>query len=188
MPIYTRRGDKGRTSLFKNQRVSKNSLRIEAIGTVDELNSGIGVAVSEISNIKYRILNIGNELIRIQNDLFNIGAHLANPTSTPNLKPKTYLQKRVKEFESFIDQMTEKMPPLKNFILPGGGKVGAFLHFVRTICRRAERRLVALNKLEKIDSDILVYVNRLSDLLFTMARFANFKEQKKEKIWLQRKE
>lgn len=179
MAIYTRKGDKGKTSLFKGQRVSKDNLRIEAIGTVDELNSAIGVVIAEISKIKNKISNIKKELIKIQNDLFNIGANLANPPS----KYMTYLEKRVKEFEEFIDWMTVQMPPLKNFILPGGGKAGAYLHLSRAVSRRAERRVVALNSKTKIDSNIIIYINRLSDLLFTMARFANFREKKKETIW-----
>lgn len=122
---------------------------------------------------------IRKELIKIQNDLLEIGSNLANPAS----KELKYLEKRVKEFEKFIDQMTEQMPPLKNFILPGGGKAGAFLHLTRAISRRAERKIVELNNKQKIDDNIIIYLNRLSDLLFTMARFANFKEKKKEVIW-----
>ena len=175
MAIYTRTGDKGKTSLFSGQRVSKSDLRVETYGTIDELNSAIGVVLS----IKYKVLSIKKELIKIQNDLLDIGSALANPKS----KPLNYLKKRVKEFEKFIDQMTEQMPPLKNFILPSGGQTGAFLHLARAISRRAERKIVALDNKEKIDNNIVIYVNRLSDLLFTMARFANFKEKKKEQIW-----
>ena len=180
MAIYTRTGDKGKTSLFNGQRVSKSDLRVETYGTVDELNSAIGVS---ISNFKFQISNFKKELIKIQNDLLNIGSALANPTTSEKREATSYLQKRVKEFERFIDQMTEKMPPLSNFILPGGGKAGSFLHLARAVSRRAERKVVALNHKEKIDNNIVIYLNRLSDLLFTMARFANFKEKKKEVIW-----
>ena len=93
------------------------------------------------------------------------------------------LKKRVKEFEDFIDEMTAQMPKLSNFILPGGGKAGVMLHLARAVCRRAERKIVELNNKEKIDNNVIIYFNRLSDLLFTMARFANFKEKKKEIIW-----
>lgn len=175
MPIYTRTGDKGKTSLFNKKRVPKFHIRVEAYGTVDELNSAIGVVLS----MKYLASSIRKELIRIQNDLFEIGSNLANPAS----KQLKYLEKRVKEFEDFIDEMTQHLPKLSNFILPGGGKAGALLQFARTISRRAERRIVALSTKEKIDKGIIVYMNRLSDLLFTMARFANFKEGKKETIW-----
>jgi len=175
MPIYTRTGDKGKTSLFSGVRVSKADLRVEAYGTVDELSSIIGVALS----IKYQVLSIKNELIKIQNDLLDIGSALANPKS----KPLNSLQKRVKEFENLIDQMTKSLPPLKNFILPGGGQTGAMLNLSRAVCRRTERRIVALNTKEKVDRNIIIYFNRLSDLLFVMARFVNFKEKKKEAVW-----
>ncbi len=175
MPIYTRTGDKGQTSLFNKQRVPKFHIRVEAYGTVDELNSALGV----VSSIKYQASSIKKELIRIQNDLLDIGSALANP----NTEPLTSLKKRVKEFENFIDKMTGQMRPLKNFILPGGGKSGALLQFARTVSRRAERRVVELADKESIDSNLVIYMNRLSDLLFTMARFANFKEKKKEIIW-----
>ena len=163
---------------MSGQRVLKSDLRVEAYGTIDELNSIIGVVL----NSKYQVLSIKKELIRIQNDLLDIGSALANPNLTLNSQLST-LNSRVKEFERFIDQMTAKMPALKNFILPGGGETGAFLHLARAISRRAERRVVELNNKEKIDNSIIIYVNRLSDLLFTMARFSNFKEKKKEIIW-----
>lgn len=178
MAIYTRTGDKGKTSLMSGQRVLKSDLRVETYGTIDELNSAIGVAIAQL-RIKDKGLRIKKELIKIQNDLLDIGSALANPAS----KELKYLQKRVKEFEKFIDEMTEKMPPLKNFILPGGGKAGAFLHLARAISRRAERKTVALNNEQKINNNIIIYLNRLSDLLFTMARFASFEEKKKEIIW-----
>lgn len=173
--IYTRTGDKGKTFLFNKQRVSKADIRVEAYGTIDELSSAIGVVLS----IKYLGLSIKTELIRIQKDLLSIGSALANPQGDALRS----LEKRVKEFEDFIDQMTRKMPPLANFILPGGGKAGSMLHLARAVSRRAERKIVELNDKEKLDENIIIYINRLSDLLFTMARFANFKEKKKEIIW-----
>lgn len=177
MPIYTRTGDKGKTSIFNGRRVCKSDLRVETYGTIDELNSVIGVALAEISNKRQEIKR---ELIEIQNDLLNIGSTLANPKIASQ---GLALQKRVKEFEDFIDEMTEQMPKLNNFILPGGGKTSATLHLSRAICRRAERKIVELNDKEKLDENIIIYINRLSDLLFTMARFANFKAKKKETIW-----
>ncbi len=180
MPIYTRKGDKGKTSLYGGTRVSKNNLRVEAYGTVDELNSAIGVAIAEIRNSKFEIRN---ELIKIQNDLLDIGSTLANPEA----KSLGYLEKRVDEFEDAIDEMTNEMPVLRNFILSGGGKTGSLLHFARTVSRRAERRIVELSEAEKkIDTYIIMYMNRLSDLLFTMARFVNFKEKRKEVVWIKR--
>ena len=173
-PIYTRTGDKGQTGLFSGIRISKASLRIEAIGTVDELNSVIGFA---ISNIKNQRSNITKELVEIQRDLFTIGAALANPSQ------KIDLSKRIREFENLIDKMTKKLPPLFNFILPGGGKAGSSLHLARTVSRRAERRIVSLSNKEKVAEDVLIYINRLSDLFLTMSRFINQKENQKETIW-----
>jgi cob(I)alamin adenosyltransferase len=179
MAIYTRTGDKGKTSLFNGQRVFKSDLRMDTCGAVDELNSIIGAVLS----IKYLVLSIKKELIRVQNDLLDIGSALAKPSVSSQKLEVSSLVKRVKEFENFIDQMTAQIPKLSNFILPGGGKTGAALHLARAVCRRAERRVVALNRKQELDDSILVYFNRLSDLLFTMARFANFKEKKKEMIW-----
>ena len=181
MPIYTRTGDKGQTSLFNKQRVFKFHIRVEAYGTVDELNSAIGLVIAKVSKAK-KVSKVSKELIKIQNDLLEIGSTLANPSA----EPLVYLNKRVTEFEKFIDEMTGQMPVLKNFILPGGGKGGSFLQFARTVSRRAERRVVELADKEDIDSNIVIYMNRLSDLLFTMARFVNFKEKQKETIWTKR--
>lgn len=177
MSVYTRTGDKGKTSLFAGKRVSKASLRIEAIGTIDELDSAIGVAIAKI---KDKGLKIKDELIIIQNDLFDIGANLANPSSKINLRI------RVQEFEKIIDDLTKKLPELNNFILPGGSLAGANLHMARTVCRRAERRITELFEKEKVDESIIIYINRLSDFLFMIARFINHKEKKKEVIWISR--
>lgn len=174
MPIYTKTGDKGTTGLFSGKRVSKASYRIEAIGTVDELNSTIGFVISGLRTTDY---GLRKELIRIQNDLFEVGGALANP------KQKNNLSKRTKEFEKLIDELTKKLPPLFNFILPGGGVTGATLHIARTVCRRAERRIVSLPVKEKVQPEIIIYINRLSDLFLTMSRFINMKEKKKETIW-----
>ena len=183
MKIYTKTGDKGETGMFGGKRVSKSSLRIEAVGSVDELNSVIGVAIAQVSSIKYKVFSIKKELIEIQNDLFEIGSVLASPNTKYQIQNTKYLMQRVKEFEELIDELTEKLPELRNFILPGGGIVGSEIHLARSIARRAERRIVELSKKEKIDSSILVYFNRLSDLLFTMARFANKKDKHKEILW-----
>lgn len=180
MPIYTRTGDKGKTTLANRKKMSKADLRIEALGTIDELNSMIGVVLSVTSNKRQEIRS---ELIEIQNDLLKIGSNLANPQVSSQKLAVSSLSKRVKEFEGFIDEMTQQMPKLSNFILPGGGKTGAMLHLARAVCRRTERRIVEFNSKKKIDDNIIIYLNRLSDLLFTMARFANFQEKKKEVIW-----
>lgn len=178
MPIYTRTGDRGQTSLFGGTRVLKTDDRVDTYGTIDELNSLLGVVVA---NIETKHKKLAGELEAVQHDLFDIGSYLANPKATPIKR----LEQRIKEFEDRIDQMTVKMPELHNFILPGGGRAGASLHQARTVCRRAERRVVALMQHEDIDKHLVKYINRLSDLLFTMARFVNHTEKKKETIWLQ---
>lgn len=184
MKIYTKTGDRGETGLYGGKRVSKSSLRIEAIGSVDELNSAIGVTIAEVQSSKLKVISYNAklkvELEKIQNDLFEIGSALANP----RLKIKDLrLMNRVKDFEKSIDEMTEELLELRNFILPGGGRIGSMLHFARTICRRAERRIVEVSKKESIQKEVLIYFNRLSDLFFTMARFANHKQKKKEIVW-----
>lgn len=182
MPIYTRTGDKGKTSLFDGTRVLKSHKRVETYGTIDELNSTIGVANAEIKGLRIRLKNITDELEKMQHDLFEIGSTLA----TPHPMPVEGLENRPKEFEKIIDSLTKKMPELKEFILPGGGKAGSHLHVCRTIARRAERQLVALMQKEEIDPMIVMYLNRLSDLLFTLARYVNYKEKKKEVKWIKK--
>ena len=200
MPIYTRTGDKGLTSLFNGQRVSKADLRVEAYGTIDELNSAIGLVISEIQNSKGKSQNysprssfgeagkskLKSELTAIQNDLFEIGSTLASTgIRNQELGPRQ-LGNPVKNFENLIDEMTKQMPPLVNFILPGGGKTGALLHFARTVARRAERKIVRLNEQNPIDKNMIMYLNRLSDILFTMSRYINYKEKQKEIIWVRK--
>ncbi len=182
MPIYTRTGDKGKTSLFDGTRVLKSHKRVETYGTIDELNSMLGTALAEIKESKTPSKEVSEELDKIQHDLLDIGSALA----TPHPMPVVGLEKRPKEFEKLIDKLTKRMPELKEFILPGGGKAGSLLHVCRTIARRAERQLVALMQKEKVDATIVTYLNRLSDLLFTMARYANFVEKKKEITWIKK--
>jgi cob(I)alamin adenosyltransferase len=176
MSIYTRFGDKGKTSLYGGKTVSKGSLRIDAYGSFDELNSAIGVVLANLKDPGVR-----KELLLIQNDLFAIGASLANIMEKKKLEK--YLGKRAGDFEKKIDSLAKKLPELMNFILPGGGKAGSFLHLARTICRRLERRVVELSEKESVGKETLIYINRLSDLLFTFARFLNYKDKKKEVIW-----
>ena len=200
--IYTKTGDRGQTSLMDGTRVSKSHIRVEAYGTVDELNSVIGVVLAEMQRAhpkgtsfveaakfktqKY-MSKIKTELITIQRDLFEIGSLLANPA--PNLQSSTldYFEERIQDFEKAIDIMTELLPPLTNFILPGGGKTGTQLHIARSITRRVERRIIELSQGEEVEGAIVKYFNRLSDLFFTMSRFVNFKEKKKEILWEKRK-
>jgi cob(I)alamin adenosyltransferase len=156
--IYTRTGDAGETSLFGGSRVAKNDARIEAYGTVDELNAFIGVA-----RASWRESPIDATLSDIQSDLFDLGAHLAAPGSARFIGVP---ELRIAELERLIDAMESELEPLKSFILPGGSMAAAHLHVARTVCRRAERLCVALG-------EDVVYLNRLSDYLFVAARYAN---------------
>lgn len=186
MVIYTRTGDRGKTSLFDGTRVLKSDERVETYGTVDELNSLVGIAITQIkdqrSKIKNRGINVREELERIQHDLLEVGSALATPAALPVVG----LEERVAEFEGLIDQMTEEMPELKNFILPGGGTGGAYLHVCRTVARRAERRVIGLLQTEEVDLEVVKYLNRLSDLFFTMARYVNYVDGEDEVKWRKR--
>lgn len=176
MKIYTRFGDKGSTALLGGRVTTKSDLRVAAYGEVDELNSLLGVVITFNEDPESAGL-----LISIQKDLFVIGAKLAasdNKVKTPSLPPS-----RVEELEKTIDEIEEKLTPLKHFILPGGSRLAALFHHARTVCRRAERSIVALSEKEKIDLGIVTYMNRLSDLLFVMARFANRKKRIEETVW-----
>ncbi|MDA0987324.1 MAG: cob(I)yrinic acid a,c-diamide adenosyltransferase [Bacteroidetes bacterium] len=179
MKIYTKTGDKGETSLFGGKRVSKNSLRIDCYGTVDELNSFIGIICSNKPSKKISLL-----LNVIQNELFIIGADLATPNDAKTKSFQKISNKNIKNLENYIDNLELKLPKLKNFILPGGSVVGSSLHYARTVCRSAERKVVALSKLELIDKLLIVYLNRLSDLLFVMARYENKENKKSEINWV----
>lgn len=180
MPIYTRTGDKGTTSLFDGTRVAKSHARVETYAAIDELNSLIGQTLAFFPKRTYK--PIVKELERIQHDLFDIGSALAMPHPIP----VSGLENRPKDFEIIIDDLTQKLPELKNFILPGGSKSGSLLHVARTMARRAERRVVTLTEKEEVDDQILIYLNRLSDLLFTLARYSNHKEKQKEIKWIKR--
>jgi cob(I)alamin adenosyltransferase len=168
--IYTKTGDAGETSLFGGERVSKSSVRIEAYGTVDELNSFLGLALSEIKSESVKKL-----LLKIQNQLFILGSDLATPKNprTQKLKIQRVTSKFYKDIEKAIDHYDAQLSLLKNFILPGGSKSAALLHVCRTIARRAERNAVALNNTVQIGNNIIIFLNRLSDLFFVLARYEN---------------
>ena len=172
--IYTRTGDKGSTGLVGGQRVSKDSPRIWAYGTVDELNSAIGLARAFKPDKKTDAVLAG-----IQNALFDLGAELA----TPGPSHFRIAQRRIDALEKLMDECNDKLGPLREFILPGGTPVGAQLHIARTICRRAERFCVRLAAKEAIGTLVVPYLNRLSDALFVLARWANRKAGKKDAFW-----
>jgi cob(I)alamin adenosyltransferase len=175
MKIYTKTGDRGETGLFGGQRVRKDHARVEAYGDVDELNSLLGVIANRLAAEGQAEMAGG--IREIQGDLFAIGAHLATPRPEDGGRENAHLpplpEGRVEEMERWMDAADEELEPLRNFVLPGGGEAAAQLHLARTVCRRAERRCVSLAHVAHIEEEVMVYLNRLSDLLFTLARLAN---------------
>jgi len=178
MKIYTKKGDKGKTSLLGGSRVPKFHYRIEAYGTVDELNSYLGLLGDKKSAQPYL-----ERLRKIQHELFNIGSHLANDPEKSNFALPPFEESSVERLEKEIDSMNEELSPLKNFILPGGLEANSVAHICRTICRRAERRVVELHENEEIDPIIITYLNRLSDWLFVFARLMSKEADAKEIPW-----
>ena len=178
--IYTRRGDDGSTGLFGGPRVRKDDLRVAAYGDVDELNSALGVAREELLAFA-DLLSLVDSL---QSELFTLGAELATPDAdqAPKEVPRIGAE-HVKRLEREIDRLTGELPEMKNFILPGGSRAGAALHLCRTVCRRAERKMVSLADGAPVSPQALAYVNRLSDLLFVMARAANLRAGGREIPW-----
>ncbi len=170
--IYTRTGDDGSTGLGDGTRVSKDHWRVESMGDVDELNSVIGLLRTETLPPEAQHL-----LTRIQHDLFDLGAELCIPGH------RVIPEKRISELEEEIDQRNALLPPLKDFILPGGSRTAAFCHMARTVCRRAERRLVTLHLEQPLSPVTLCYLNRLSDLLFVLARDLNRQANVPDVLW-----
>jgi cob(I)alamin adenosyltransferase len=180
--LYTRTGDAGQTALFGGKRVPKDHPRVTAYGTIDELNSAIGAAVSFI-----RQRRVVAELQTIQNELFDIGAELSSAQPVRKGKGvKSAFQldpKRIVWLEGLIDVYDAKVPPLTTFILPSGSNAGALLHVARAVARRAERELITLARKESVNPDVLAYTNRLCDLLFAMARYVNKADRRPELAW-----
>jgi len=172
MPIYTKKGDKGTTKLpFDKRKRSKASCRVQALGEVDELNSLVGVIVSFLKDDT----PLRKWLVKIQSELFLAQMDIASKGKTfEDRKIKPLTEKHVKQLEKEIDEMTSKLPPLSKFILPGGSHAGAFCQLARAVCRRTERELAQLKRKEKVNPAVVQYLNRLSDYLFTSARFINF--------------
>ena len=175
MKIYTRQGDEGETGLVGGSRIDKDDMRIEAYGTVDELSATIGVARS--SQLSSPIEPV---LAEIQRDLFSLGAELASPGNTAGPQIN---EKQIQRLEDWIDHWDSQLPELKNFILPGGTPSAGFLHLARVVCRRAERRVVRLARDAKLSPEIIPYLNRLSDLLFVLARLENRQAEVPDLIW-----
>jgi cob(I)alamin adenosyltransferase len=185
MKIYTRTGDDGTTSLFSGHRVKKSDSCIEALGSIDECNCFIGLALSFIT-LEQELEKVKTQLIAIQNALFDLGAHVATPlkeSSKEKIKKTRFDAGGTTELETWIDEMHLVLPPLKSFILPGGDPTGSSLHLARSVCRRAERGLVDLFEKEEISQDALKYINRLSDYLFVLARYVNHITHSGEVEW-----
>ena len=177
--VYTRTGDDGTTSLGAGQRVPKDSLRVETYGTVDELNSHIGAAIA--TDLEP---TVAEALRRIQNDLFHLGSDLCVTEKDKAARPVPRIEARhVDVLENLIDRLSADLPPLENFVLPGGTAGAVQLHVARAVCRRAERLAVTLSRAEPVGDQVVVYLNRLSDLLFVMARWENAKKATPDVLW-----
>lgn len=174
MSIYTKKGDFGETSLADGVRISKSSLRIEAYGNLDELNSYVGLIRSYLKKNE----KLFKDLVLIQSDLMIISSYLAKAKIE-----LLELTKRTKEMESDIDKIASEIPPMTQFILPGGSKPSAHLQVARTIARRAERGVISLSKKENVEKEVIKYLNRLSDLLYSLSLKYNFDHQVKETFW-----
>ncbi|MGH7373395.1 MAG: cob(I)yrinic acid a,c-diamide adenosyltransferase [Candidatus Rokuibacteriota bacterium] len=184
--VYTRAGDKGDTALVGGRRVPKDSPRIEAYGTIDELNSIIGLARAFNAEPKKRGRKsrwLDEVLRRLQNELFDLGSELATPAESFYEGMFRVGAEQVTALERLMDECQKELAPLKSFVLPGGGRVGGFLHQARTVCRRAERRVLELSRGEDIGEWPLKYVNRLSDLLFVLSRWVGKHLGETEYLW-----
>jgi len=187
MKIYTKTGDAGQTGLFAGGRVSKDHARINAYGTVDELNAFLGVArteCAEAADIQANLPTLAPLLATLQNELFDLGAELATPNPAETRVPRVS-EKQVATLEQAIDHYEAQLAPLKTFILPGGTRIAAALHVACTVCRRAERAVVHLANQpdEHVSPQVIVYLNRLSDLLFVLARAANHAASRDDILW-----
>jgi len=177
--VYTRGGDKGKTSLVGGQRVSKASIRLEAYGTIDELSAHLGLLAAELPEGHEQMM-----VERIQNCLFNVCTNLATDQSKTPLYPSAHLPEgEIALLEQEVDTIMHELPEAQGFILPGGTREAAQAHVCRTVCRRAERRIVALSEEADVSPEVQQYINRLSDYLFVLAKKLNFIAGKQEKIW-----
>tara|TARA_B100000900_G_scaffold297151_1_gene255694 strand:+ start:699 stop:1235 length:537 start_codon:yes stop_codon:yes gene_type:complete len=178
MKIYTKKGDSGHTSLIDGRTVNKHNLSVDTYGTVDELNSFVGLLKDYIKDETLKdILN------NIQSKLFSIGSILASGKNQHILEKVKIEKKDVEYIESHIDSMNNELPELKNFIIPGGHKISSYSHVCRSICRRAERRISELNKEQSVDPNVLSYINRLSDFFFVLSRYLMYSDKIEETRW-----
>jgi len=181
--IYTKNGDEGTTHLVGGTRIEKSSLRMSCVGEIDELNAHLGLIRTVVQKREYSP-ETTNLLAKIQNDLFDIGAYLATPKDYEYAdKMNTMNTEKIQVLESAIDDATSRVTELKSFVLPGGTELNSFLHIARAVCRRCERNLWQLNSEVELDKNVLVYLNRLSDLLFALSRYFIKLSDKKEYLW-----
>jgi len=180
--VYTRQGDRGETGLVGGQRVPKDSPRIEAYGTVDELNTFVGAARATIA-ADPRLAALTAILLRVQHELFNLGSILATLPDDVHPRQPRVTDLEVAQLEKEMDAMNEDLPPLRSFVLPGGSRVDAELHIARTVCRRAERACIALGRVESVPPEAIRYLNRLSDAFFVWARWAARATGASETLW-----
>jgi cob(I)alamin adenosyltransferase len=184
--VYTRAGDKGETGLVGGKRVPKDSPRIEAYGTIDELNSIVGLArvfnEEKLSEGEaHRFLD--SVLRQIEDELFDLGSELATPPDFFKEGMYRVGEREVRKLEEVMDECQKELEPLKSFVLPGGGRIGAYLHQCRTVCRRAEREILRLSRVEELNEWLLKYVNRLSDLFFVLSRWISKQTGEAEYLW-----
>lgn len=187
--IYTKTGDKGNTSLFSGQRVPKSDPFIQALGSIDECNSAIGAAIALMPQ-GAELKPVIEQLETIQHALFDLGAAVATPRTKAvdaKIEKTRFDQEETALLEEWIDKMTHELPALKTFILPGGNSCGAMLHLARSICRRAEREVVPLTNHADVSDNIFIYLNRLSDYLFTVSRYVNHVTNSPETCWIHNK-
>ncbi len=177
MKIYTHMGDNGETTVIGGKRLAKDDAMIEACGQIDELNSVIGIVIAFSDDAELREMLSG-----IQRTLFVIGADIATPMGEKIAIPR-FSPSKVSDMEALIDKMEQDLPKIESFVLPGGSRTASLMHLARTVCRKAERRMVALNRHEKVNEAILSYLNRLGDLLFVLARTINYRKKVPETLW-----
>ena len=179
--LYTKTGDEGSTALVDGSRVSKDSLQVDTYGEVDELNSVLGAVRTESDIENYS--EISSAIAQIQNELFDIGAALATPQGFDKYPVFTVEEKHITQLETWIDNATEQVEALKSFVLPGGTRLNSQLHIARAISRRVERKIISLQQQIPVQKEITIYFNRLSDLLFALARLASSKANTPEYLW-----
>ncbi len=180
--VYTKAGDQGKTQLIGGEKVSKASERIDCYGTIDELNATIGMCISALEGTS-AVAELREKLLRVQNELFNVGTQLATPDADRRKTMPDITEAHIARLEDEMDQLNEDLPDLKSFVLPGGSHASACFHLARTVCRRAERKVVALASESQVDARHLAYLNRLSDALFVFGRHALVAEGKTENLW-----